>query len=230
MKTLSLFIVSICLFQLSNGQHLLTDQPLVLNPSFAGSENVARFNLARTFNGTYIFYDQFIPKLKGSIGISAETKSAGGIYGTATAIYSPKFTTSKKYTFAPSLVLGYQNDFYGQYLVGKLGFLMNSSKIFAGAFIQTNYGFTINSNVHIGKKIEINKNMSLSIVGFLSNLISPVKAFNYNYPLPYKINQQQISVRMKYKSFKTGIGIIGEKIEFIPLSIGPPEKIDGSVI
>ncbi|MCX6180446.1 MAG: hypothetical protein NT150_00770 [Bacteroidetes bacterium] len=224
MKVLSLIIVSVCLFQLSYGQHLLTDQPLVLNPSFAGSENVARFNLANTSNGTYVGYDQFIPKLKGGIGIAAEAKSAAGIYGSAVAIYSPKFTASKKYTFAPSLALGYQNDYYNQYLVGKLGVLLNSAKFFAGAFIQANYGekfdgqygSNLYANVHLGKKIEVNKNMSLSILGY----------YKINSMGVSIIHQKQISLRMKYKSFKAGIGICGENIYVDFSSMSPVTPSD----
>lgn len=233
MKTISLFLVSVCSFQLGFTQHLLTDQPLRLNPSFAGSNNVARFNLASTIEGNSFSYDQFIPKLKGGIGISANlglriSPENFSFFG----VYSPKFTSSRKYSVAPSLAIGYDESYFGNFMLGRLGLLLNTAKFYAGAFIETKYTYSLLGDFHFGKKVEINKNMSFALAGYYSIESIPDYVPQSHWIQNYLVQQGQISLRMKYKSLKLGVGLIGKKISYdvLPTILSYPEVFFKNVL
>jgi type IX secretion system PorP/SprF family membrane protein len=92
--------------------------PVVLNPAFAGSSGCARAaaayrmqwpGIAGNYNTLHVSYDQYIPKLKGGIGVLYTNDRAGnGTLKTNSAmlVYAPHFALGKNIVLKPALSAG----------------------------------------------------------------------------------------------------------------------------
>lgn len=92
--------------------------PVILNPAFAGSSGCARAgaayrmqwpDIAGNFNTLQVAYDQYIPKLKGGIGVLYSNDRAGsGTLKTNSAmlVYAPHFAIGKNIVLKPALSAG----------------------------------------------------------------------------------------------------------------------------
>jgi hypothetical protein len=153
------FLLGITFSYASHGQNIPWGVlPMDVNSSFAGEGGAPRFN-SNFFLHSFrhndridvsydirTSYDQFIPKIRSGVGITAHTGSMESNYssnwGLGLAI-APKFSFKGKYTFSPSLDFHHSSvnpyntawpfvsERYGR-TQSNLGLLLNTSKFYIG--------------------------------------------------------------------------------------------------
>lgn len=199
------------------------NDPVSLNPSFAGSANKSRLvlsssSVSQSWTGpqSSLTFDKWIKNLKGGIGLIFEKYDRYSI----SACYAPKFTSGNSFTISPSVGLKYafKELEYNQYrtndLLLQLGLLINTTNFYFGA-TQEGYRASTHKSVsiHSGYKVKLNHKIMLSCNAVFKsrkkilNYFTKASSNNYTATNLYFFTKS-FNIKLNYSGFKAGIGVV----------------------
>lgn len=227
-------------FNYTGNTLLGTSNPLQLNPAFAGSETAPRIIAgAGTSPGLLLqklnlSYDQYIKKLKGGISARLNATSFGGqVAGkgmnSIMLCYSPKFSTTNKWTFAPALEVGIAQKWtplrtITSRLTGSIGFLLNSHNTYFGAYTSYLGGDHSIEKISIqsGHVLDLSPHLKVSVDGQYQRETTLYSLFSELPPQNIIGQSYLLSLGVKYHKLKLTLGI--------HYSTGKTKNTDGSGI